>query len=393
MSLKKRVLRSTWPRVRRVIKNGRESYVVDTRPIGGREFWSTLRDALASAERIAHQRANDGAASFDELSPSERRDAAEALALLDGEGSLLDAVRLFVRETSFRKKLASVPLVSEALTVYLDTKQAELARGELSKLTVDELQSNARIICQAFGSVRVAEVTEAAVASFAAKLPQKPQGRKNIVTKLLQFFNFCVRQKWIAMNPAANVKVKVRTREVEILSIDQVRRLLLAAGAADPASGVLPFIALQLYAGLRPFEAAQLRWESIHFETSQIEVKAATSKTRQTRFVPIETCLAELLLPRRRPLGLIPGPHFEKILRSVKKEAGLIPWPVDVLRHCYGSYWLAVNKDRAHLAELMGNSLSVIRQHYRRAIPEATAREYWHLLGGKIVEFPSAQAG
>jgi hypothetical protein len=78
--------------------------------------------------------------------------------------------------------------------------------------------------------------------------------------------------------------------------------------------------------------------------------------------------------------GSIIGPMFKATLRAVKQAAGLTPWPRgSVLRHCFGSYWLSVNKDRAHLAEILGNSLAVIRSNYRRAIPEEIAKAYWHL--------------
>jgi hypothetical protein len=36
-----------------------------------------------------------------------------------------------------------------------------------------------------------------------------------------------------------------------------------------------------------------------------------------------------------------------------------------------------VHKDRAHLAELMGTSLDMIKSHYKRAIPETVAYEFW----------------
>jgi hypothetical protein len=138
--------------------------------------------------------------------------------------------------------------------------------------------------------------------------------------------------------------------------------------------------------GLRPFEAAQLRWERIHFETRQIETASQTSKTRETRFVEMEPLLAAWLLPFRAKAGPIRGPFFAETLQAVKVSAGFTfgddktrPWPKDVLRHCFGSYWLAVHKDRAHLAELMGTSLDMIKGHYKRAIPQPVAEEFWKL--------------
>jgi hypothetical protein len=111
----------------------------------------------------------------------------------------------------------------------------------------------------------------------------------------------------------------------------------------------------------------------------------------------MEPLLIEWLLPFRKPRGPIVGPEFVDTLRAVKQAAGFTfgndntnPWVKDVLRHCYGSYWLVINKDRAHLAELMGTSLNMIKSHYKRAIPEEIAKEFWTLSAaatgpGKII--------
>jgi hypothetical protein len=86
--------------------------------------------------------------------------------------------------------------------------------------------------------------------------------------------------------------------------------------------------------------------------------------------------------------------------KQVRKLAGYgadgKPWPKDVLRHTYGSYWLAIHKDRAHLAELMGNSLAVIKSSYKRAIPVGQAETFWALqphqedMRSRIVNFRTA---
>jgi hypothetical protein len=186
---KKTLLRSTWPRVRKIQHHGRERFLVDCRPTGKRELWDNPADALATAERIARQRANDGAASFAELSPAERRDAAEALALLDGEATLLDAARAFVRETTRQRALATVPTVTIALDQYLTTKRAEYARGELSRLTVHELVSKMRIVRAAIGDLKVTALDEAAVTAFLnglAHWQEKHPGQAEPVLELLR---------------------------------------------------------------------------------------------------------------------------------------------------------------------------------------------------------------
>jgi integrase len=272
--------------------------MVDARPSGGREFWNSSAEALASAEQIARQRANDGAAAFAELSPSDRRDAAEAIALLDGTGPLLDAARAFIRETNRQRLLAAVPTVAEAIDQYLAAKRQEAARGDIAKLTIFDLESKMRTVSAVLGGLKVTDLDEAAILKFLRNLSQSPRSKKDIRTKLSQLLNYCRREgKWIAANPLENLRLeRVKAREVTIFSIDEVQRLIGAAVASDYPASVIPYLAVQLFAGLRPFEAQRLRWEFVHFETGQLEVKAATSKTRETRFVPLEPLLAEALM-------------------------------------------------------------------------------------------------
>jgi integrase len=309
--------------------------------------------------------------------------------VLDGAGTLLDAAIAFMREQERVQRLAHIPTVNEAINLYLNVKRAEETRGEISRLTLYEIESKMRIVREAFGERKVTEIDEAAVSAFIRNLPHAARGKANIRTKLSQFLNYCRREgNWITVNPTENIKVRVRNgEEVKILTVPEVRQLLAAAQSCELPASVIAYLAVQLFAGLRPFEAAQLRWERIHFETHQIEVLGTTSKTRETRFVQMEPLLAAWLLPFRAQTGRITGPFFAETLRAVKVSAGFTfgddnstnPWPKDVLRHCYGSYWLAVHKDRAHLAELMGTSLAMIKTHYKRAIPQPQAEAFWKL--------------
>jgi integrase len=260
-----------------------------------------------------------------------------------------------------------------------------------------------RIVRAAFGACKVTEIDETAVQNFLRKLPHRPQGKANIRTKLSQFLNYCRTEgKWITSNATDNIKVRVKGGDIAILSVAEVKQLVSAARNYEQPQSVVPYLVVQLFGGLRPFEASRLNWERIHFETKQIEVLAETSKTRETRFVDMEPRLIEWLLPYRKPQGPLIGVDFVDALRAVKETAGFTfgeddsnPWVKDILRHCYGSYWLAVNKNRARLAELMGTSLAMIKAHYKRAISETVAKEFWKLSPnppkpGKIISIATA---
>ena len=150
---------------------------------------------------------------------------------------------------------------------------------------------------------------------------------------------------------------------------------------------MVPYVAVCLFAGLRPGETEQLRWEQIDFDTGFIQVLGETSKTRQGRYAKMEPCLIEWLKPYRQAAGKIIGPRsFRRAWESVKAAAGYVtrgrgsePWVPDVMRHSFASYWLAVHQDRAKLAELMGNSVDVIRSFYRVPALETVAQKFWEL--------------
>jgi integrase len=322
---------------------------------------------------------------------TERHDALKALKHLDGHASLMDAAIAFVHEAERREKLAHVPTVNEAIDLYLSVKRTEAEKGQIVRVTLAELTAKMHIVRRAFDQLKVNEIDEAMVENFIRKLPHAARARHAIRTKLAQLMNFCRRSKWITTNPCDNVTVKVKNdKDVVILSIEEVKQLLSAAQACEHPASVIPYLVLQCFGGLRPTEAERLRWERIYFETGQIEVLGETSKTGETRFVEMTPLLTAWLFPYRVKAGPITGDHFAKTLHSVRAAAGLLPWPKDVLRHTFASYWLAaLRQDRAHLAEQMGNSLAVIRGHYRRAILPSVAEEFWKLTPpgepGKII--------
>jgi hypothetical protein len=80
---------------------------------GKREFCDTPAEALAIAEQIARQKDNEGAMSFAEIDPTQRRNAAEALAVLEGveHPYLMRPAALFLKRNGSPSLRASPPLM------------------------------------------------------------------------------------------------------------------------------------------------------------------------------------------------------------------------------------------------------------------------------------------
>jgi integrase len=365
-----------------------------------RTFYQTEAEALATAEQLERILHNEGARAFADLSAKERGDAAEAIAILaEYDVNLVDAARHFAGHLE-SKRIATGPTVKEALAAYLKAKQGETERGELSRLTYWDLVSKGNAIRDHLGERRLTEIDRPMVDDFLAGLHLRPRGKFNTLLKLAQLLNWCVRQKWVATNAASGVKIKMPETDVEILSVKEAKGLLRAAEESEQAQKVVPYLAASLFGGLRPGEAQLLRWEQIDLANKQIEIRAETSKTRQSRFVEIGPTLAQWLKPFRQKSGPIVASTFKRDMAATRATNGR--WPKDVLRHSYASYWLACNPDRARLAETMGNSPAVIAKSYRRAIPKRVAAEFWKIrpsgakptkpIGKTVIEFPTQPA-
>lgn len=354
-------------------------------PKGKRSFFQTPEEALGVAGVLEIELLNHGARAFAELSPLQRKDAIESLLVLEPfpGATLFKAAKHYADFLAGEAKRATGPTLKEALARYLEVKRAEHKAGTLRKLSIYDIESKTRYLSVELGDRRLGEIDQTMVEEFLGKLALSPRARENVRLKSSQFFNFCIARKWIAENPASGLAKKIEMADVEILSVEAAETLLRTAQAAPQAASVLPYLAVSLFAGLRPGEAQQLKWEQVHFATGQIEVLKSTSKTKETRFVTLSSTLAEWLLPFRKPKGPITGANFTKDWVTVRRAAGYsqesAPWFVDVLRHTFGSYWLAIHQDRPRLGEEMGNSVNVIRRFYKRAIPRQTAETFWKL--------------
>jgi len=340
---------------------------------------------------------------------------AQAFDLLQPHGAdIVDACRFFAEHLEAEKHRVSSKPVADALREWLES----YATKDCEARTRQEIKSVAGIYSQAFGTLKLRELTAALLIKWIERYEAQPgklaspQTRANLRIKISQFLNYSKLQGWIENNPLQGIKIKRPPRgPVEIFEdVKQVSRLIEAADKSASREIVLPYAAVCLFAGLRPnSEAERLEWKDIHFATGDIHVKASTSrKTKLERFVPmpenliswLETCAI------REPGPIIGKSHqkfrlaWEELKRIVGFKVGAAPengwpdsardWPEDITRHTFASYQLAVHKSTSQLAEIMGNSEGMIRKHYRRAIREEVAKEFWQIMPeskkrGKII--------
>ena len=162
------------------------------------------------------------------------------------------------------------------------------------------------------------------------------------------------------------------------------------------------FLALGAFAGLRPSEIEGvsgerdgLLWSDINFENRHIhirpEVAGKLSEPRYISFTKKEECglsqgladslwtsLLHYLEPNRNLNGPITGRRTQHYMSSELRKSNVIEsWPKDGLRHTWISSLLALGVHREWIAELAGNSPTVIKKNYKRPLPEEVATEWF----------------
>jgi integrase len=406
------IYREEWPRIRAVAVRGVDFFQCDGRPHYPRKIFSSLIEARKQADKWENARTKYGTAGKF-ISEKDASRFAEALDILRPHGAgIIDAARHFAAYLEAEKRRASSKPTAEALREWVES-YATKDRDARTRL---EIKSVSGIFSRAFGGLKLSGLTPALLMKWIEGYetqpgkPASPQTRANLRTKLSQFLNFSKLKAWIENNPLEGIKIERPPRAiVSIFDNKQVSRIIEAADKCESRELVLPYVAICLFAGLRPnSEAEQIEWRDINFSTGDIHVRAGTSKTREERFVPMEANLIAWLesCPHRHPGPIIGKSHqkfrmaWEEVKRTAGYKVGAVPekgwpalaqeWPADAMRHTYASMSLALRKSRAELAERMGNSEATIKSHYRRAIREDVAKAFWGIMpkvksGGKII--------
>ncbi len=277
-----------------------------------------------------------------------------------------DAAEFYLRHLQTER--GSVP-VRQAV----DELIANRAAAGLSKLYLRDLKFRLGRFVAAFGDRIIASVNTKEIVEWLESLGVGPVTRNTFRRDVRTLFSFCCGRKYCAENPVATKETlaKERRKEVEVLTVEQARKLL-----AKSSREMLPYWAIGLFAGLRPSEIRNLQWSDVDFEDALITVRS--TKTDRKRYVKMQPNLIEWLTPHRQDGGKVAAPlNFRKSYALDRGSAELASWPINAMRHSFGSYWLAQFNDKNALALQMGNSPDVITAHYERAVRPKEAHRYW----------------
>ena len=190
------------------------------------------------------------------------------------------------------------------------------------------------------------------------------RSQNNARTAAGAFFRFCKERGWLPKDHDGIElvpKFKERPKPIEIFTRWELAQLLAFA-----RPGMVPFLAVAVFAGLRSAEIGRLEWSEVWLAERFIEVPAAKAKTASRRLVPITDNLAQWLAPSAQAAGrVVPFDNVGKQIGWLVKDtnAGLhaaakatggdpksapqVKWKKNALRHSFISYRVAELKNVA----------------------------------------------
>lgn len=192
-------------------------------------------------------------------------------------------------------------------------------------------------------------------------------------------------------------KPKIEDRSVKVLGPNEVKKLLKIA-IENYDREILSYLVISLFAGIRPHEFVTelpkqsgwvtLNWLAILNRRKLVKEKRL-GKIKKARQIPINETLASwIAYIQERENGMLVGPvvkgySFYQRFRRWKRAHYPEEMPAiedDILRHSYGTYRVIQIDNVGKVAIEMGNSESMVRQHYLDGErTEEEAEQYWQL--------------
>ena len=406
-------MRKTTLNLKKTKVNGSTFWRVTLPQVGGgrkRRTFKNKRDAEIFLEQSAVQQENFGTAALT-ISEKLRIEAVACAEKLQKHGvTISEATDFYLKH--IESSLNSTP-IEKAVEELLKLKEG----AGMSKLYLRDLKWRLGKVAKAFPERKISEITTPEIQDFLIGLGiKKPVGAVTLNTfrrDICTLWGYAEKRGWARKEVANNTEASQSAqKEPDIFTPKQAASLILASRDED----ILAFHVIGLFAGLRVSEITRLDWSEVDILGGFIEVKAANSKTRRRRLVPIQENLKAWLEPIAKTSGAIitptknhktdrprttkgkfekpPSPDsFRRRHAAVVKAAGLKKWPVNVMRHSFVSYRLADTQDAGKTALESGHDQGVLFAHYRELVKPAQAKTYWSIapeVSDKITSFEAA---
>lgn len=400
-----------WRARKRIIK-GRtyRDFVADLGLVDGKrrvEVFKTRAEAEACVAKAEELRRERGRAVAGFSSADVARFAAADERLAKAGATIEQAVEFF---------LASHRPVKERVTLgaLLDRCVLDMELRGVASNTIATFACACRSFVESRMELGVESVTREDVQRWIFSHGWEPRTQRGYLSAVTQLLGWAVDEGFLSVSPLkpdfssgrrrSVIKLpKLVRKEPAIFSVEQIEHLFRVAetrselgvdahgrrGRVRVYRRLLGFLALATFGGIRPFELTRLDCSALDLEAGVVPLDARVTKTSDRRVVELSpNAVAWLRMWREEfpEYRVIAPPSWDRLMKQLRKVSELVPWPHDVLRHCFASYFHATHGDKARLQNQMGHSLGedTLEKHYRavrlpdgRPVTRADAGAFW----------------
>lgn len=339
-----------------------------------RRYFATQDEARGACAELRARFLNHGAAA-PMLPPGQSDLASRVFKLLAAEGqsaeTILDATKSYIERSK-----------ADAKSVIFSEACEKFAAFKAKKNTPKHL-ADIRRLPQRFADVAGKLVSRVLFSELEAHLNGMPGPMRNLLLREMRaVLNYAVMKGWAKENVADRIDLAyVPPPLVRILTSQQISDLLYLTASTDPE--LCPMLCIELFAGIRPAEAEKIEWQNFDWDDNILTVPAAAAKTRKERHIEVHPVLRSWLDWHVARGGMTSGriapatgTPLRSRLRSLRKLAGIVPWPQDCLRHTFASAALASGWRQIGLLclDLGHTSQDMLHKHYHRAVKPAEGK-------------------
>ena len=285
--------------------------------------------------RLDDDRQNAGKAGF-ELPMSKRVEAAECYKLLASypDASLREAVEYYI---SRKAQYAVAPAVADGVEQIV----SELT-GKRGQRTVDNLRWYWRKFAADFGSRGFTEIEADQITAWLDRTASHPTTRHNYRRAVVHLFNIATGKKWCVENPAAKSrKDDSLPPEPEVFTVEELAVLKHADQLRIAAVYRARYVLRNPCQRIDPVDGSK-----VNLVERTVTIEARTTKTKTRRVVTLNDTATHMAHPTRqksgawfRPLDYVSSCTSSAPLPRLKR------WPINVMRHSFGSYALSAWQD------------------------------------------------
>jgi len=241
--------------------------------------------------------------------------------------------------------------------------------------------------CGEFGDMPIASVSQESVEKYLDTFSH-PQTRNTHASTIRTMFTWAAKKKqnYLQTNQLKLLEPsKVSFAPPEIISVEDVQKLFTKT--ADIMPHMLPFLALQFFAGIRTNEIAQLLPKDFDLKGKSIYIRPDVAKTKGKGKEAESARLIEDLpvtlwkwLDAVGFTGEVDSTGYKERIGKIYAEA-VVPHPKNVGRHCFCSYAYALLQDAGKVRKWTGhaNNDVIFKRHYANVVKKSVAERYFKI--------------